>query len=137
MCGHRIPRNMWAVHHVCILHTVHHTLCIHPTTHDQLNTQGTHKSLKRNDNAKATVAAIIDGTGSLGAAFGPLIAGAVSEYVRLTLCVQHLMYTTDESPQSWDYTFYTLMSCCFVAALVSLKKKISHSPFELQVTCAS
>ena len=29
------------------------------------------------------VAAIIDGTGSLGAVIGPLIAGAVSEYVSL------------------------------------------------------
>ena len=43
-----------------------------------LNTQGTHKSLKNNQNAKATVTAIIDGTGSLGAAFGPLIVGLVT-----------------------------------------------------------
>lgn len=39
--------------------------------------QGTHKSLKGNQNAKATVTAIIDGTGSIGAALGPLIFGLV------------------------------------------------------------
>ena len=43
--------------------------------------QATDPHLVGNDNAKAKVAAIIDGTGSLGAAIGPLIAGAVSEYV--------------------------------------------------------
>lgn len=44
--------------------------------------QGTHESLKNNQNAKATVTAIIDGTGSLGAAVGPLIVGwLTSEYV--------------------------------------------------------
>ena len=32
--------------------------------------QGTHKSLKDNQKAKATVAAIIDGTGSLGEIYG-------------------------------------------------------------------
>ncbi|KAL5499921.1 hypothetical protein EMCRGX_G011393 [Ephydatia muelleri] len=52
-----------------------------------------------NDNAKATVAAIIDGTGSLGAAIGPLIAGAVSEY-------------------SWNDTFYILMASCLISALL-------------------
>ena len=40
--------------------------------------QGTHKSLKNNQNAKATVAGIINGTGSFGAAFGPFIAGWVT-----------------------------------------------------------
>ena len=39
--------------------------------------QGTHKSLQGNQNAKATVTAIIDGTGSIGAAMGPLIFGLV------------------------------------------------------------
>ena len=43
-----------------------------------LNTQGTHKSLKNNQNAKATVTAIIDGTGSMGAAIGPLVIGWVT-----------------------------------------------------------
>eukprot|EP00731_Ephydatia_muelleri_P011986 Em0006g880a len=74
---------------------------------------GTHKSLRRNENAKATVAAIIDGTGSLGAAVGPLIAGAVSEY-------------------SWDYTFYILMASCFIAALLLSRLAISEVVSQLR-----
>jgi OPA family glycerol-3-phosphate transporter-like MFS transporter 1/2 len=38
---------------------------------------GQHKSLKGNGRALATVTSIIDGTGSIGAALGPLIAGLV------------------------------------------------------------
>ena len=59
-----------------------------------INSQGTHKSLRRNENAKATVAAILDGTGSLGAAFGPLIAGAVSEYVSQILFLKSIASDT-------------------------------------------
>ncbi len=40
--------------------------------------KGTHQSLKANQNAKATVTAIIDGTGSLGAAVGPLLVGFIT-----------------------------------------------------------
>ena len=36
---------------------------------------GTHKSLKGSGKALATVASIVDGTGSIGAAVGPLMAG--------------------------------------------------------------
>jgi MFS transporter, OPA family, solute carrier family 37 (glycerol-3-phosphate transporter), member 1/2 len=39
---------------------------------------GTHSSLQGNAKALATVTAIIDGTGSIGAAIGPLLAGLVS-----------------------------------------------------------
>lgn len=39
---------------------------------------GQHSSLEGNAKALATVTAIIDGTGSIGAAVGPLIAGLVS-----------------------------------------------------------
>ncbi|XP_052804863.1 glucose-6-phosphate exchanger SLC37A2-like [Mya arenaria] len=39
---------------------------------------GTHKSLKGNAKALATVTAVIDGTGSVGAAVGPLLAGVIS-----------------------------------------------------------
>lgn len=39
---------------------------------------GTHSSLEGNAKALATVTAIIDGTGSIGAAVGPLIAGLIS-----------------------------------------------------------
>ncbi|XP_060592082.1 glucose-6-phosphate exchanger SLC37A2-like isoform X2 [Ruditapes philippinarum] len=39
---------------------------------------GTHKSLKGNSRALASVTAIIDGTGSIGAAIGPLLTGVIS-----------------------------------------------------------
>lgn len=39
---------------------------------------GQHQSLEGNSKALATVTAIIDGTGSIGAAIGPLVAGLVS-----------------------------------------------------------
>ncbi|XP_030382308.1 glucose-6-phosphate exchanger SLC37A2 isoform X2 [Scaptodrosophila lebanonensis] len=39
---------------------------------------GQHSSLEGNSNALATVTAIIDGTGSVGAAVGPLLAGLIS-----------------------------------------------------------
>ncbi|CAG9831094.1 unnamed protein product [Diabrotica balteata] len=41
---------------------------------------GTHHSLEGNSKALATVTAIIDGTGSIGAAVGPLLAGFVKGY---------------------------------------------------------
>lgn len=40
---------------------------------------GTHESLKGNSRALATVTAIIDGTGSVGAALGPLLTGYLSK----------------------------------------------------------
>lgn len=57
---------------------------------------GTHSSLKGNTRALATVTAIIDGTGSIGAAIGPLLTGYIST-------------------NSWSAVFTMLM----VAALVS------------------
>ncbi|XP_041030566.1 glucose-6-phosphate exchanger SLC37A2 isoform X1 [Carcharodon carcharias] len=41
---------------------------------------GTHKSLKGNAKALSTVTAIIDGTGSIGAALGPLLAGVLTDW---------------------------------------------------------
>ena len=41
---------------------------------------GTHSSLKGISRALATVTAIIDGTGSVGAALGPLLTGYISPY---------------------------------------------------------
>uniref|UniRef100_A0A8C6TFN9 Solute carrier family 37 member 1 n=1 Tax=Neogobius melanostomus TaxID=47308 RepID=A0A8C6TFN9_9GOBI len=61
---------------------------------------GTHKSLKGNARALSTVTAIIDGTGSVGAALGPLLAGLLS-------------------PGGWDQVFYMLMASDFIALLVS------------------
>lgn len=63
---------------------------------------GTHKSIKSNSKALSTVTAIIDGTGSVGAAVGPLIAGVVSEI-------------------SWSYVFYIMMLCDFFALLSLLR----------------
>uniref|UniRef100_A0A1D1XJD0 Putative glycerol-3-phosphate transporter 1 n=1 Tax=Anthurium amnicola TaxID=1678845 RepID=A0A1D1XJD0_9ARAE len=60
---------------------------------------GTHPSLDGNSRALATVAAIIDGTGSVGAALGPLITGYVSA-------------------SGWDGVFIMLMAAAFVAGLL-------------------
>uniref|UniRef100_A0A8C8SIP1 Solute carrier family 37 member 1 n=1 Tax=Pelusios castaneus TaxID=367368 RepID=A0A8C8SIP1_9SAUR len=61
---------------------------------------GTHKSLKGNSRALSTVTAIIDGTGSVGAALGPLLAGLIS-------------------PSGWNNVFYMLMVADACALLVS------------------
>lgn len=50
-----------------------------------------------NPKALATVTAIIDGTGSIGAAIGPFLASAIS---------------------SWDSIFYMLMGSCVMAGVV-------------------
>jgi hypothetical protein len=63
-----------------------------------LCTQAHHKSLRGNSRALATVSAIIDGTGSIGAAVGPFMAGALV----------------------WNQTFYMLMASVFISALVVL-----------------
>uniref|UniRef100_A0A6Q2ZDM2 Major facilitator superfamily (MFS) profile domain-containing protein n=1 Tax=Esox lucius TaxID=8010 RepID=A0A6Q2ZDM2_ESOLU len=63
---------------------------------------GTHKSLKGNSRALSTVTAIIDGTGSVGAAIGPLLAGVLSS-------------------RGWDQVFYMLMAADFLALLVGSK----------------
>ncbi|XP_068186987.1 glucose-6-phosphate exchanger SLC37A2 isoform X1 [Antennarius striatus] len=65
---------------------------------------GTHESLRGNSRALSTVAAIIDGTGSIGAALGPLLAGLIS-------------------PTGWNHVFYMLISadvlaCLFLSRLV-------------------
>ncbi|XP_074055880.1 glucose-6-phosphate exchanger SLC37A2-like [Macrotis lagotis] len=60
---------------------------------------GTHKSLKGNAKALSTVTAIIDGTGSIGAALGPLLAGFLS-------------------PMDWNNVFYMLISADVLACLL-------------------
>ncbi|XP_068401898.1 glucose-6-phosphate exchanger SLC37A1 [Eschrichtius robustus] len=70
---------------------------------------GTHKSLKGNSHALATVTAIIDGTGSVGAALGPLLAGLLS-------------------PSGWNNVFYMLMfadACALVFLLRLIHKELS------------
>lgn len=60
---------------------------------------GTHSSLKGNSRALATVTAIIDGTGSIGAAVGPLLTGYISA-------------------QSWGAVFTMLMGAALIAGLL-------------------
>ena len=62
---------------------------------------GTHPSLGDNSKAVATVTSIIDGTGSIGAAVGPLLAGLVSSYY------------------GWHNVFYMLMVSDVLALCVS------------------
>ncbi|KAK4718379.1 hypothetical protein R3W88_016717 [Solanum pinnatisectum] len=59
---------------------------------------GTHSSLKGNSRALATVTAIIDGTGSIGAAVGPFLTGYISA-------------------DSWNAVFVMLMVSALVAGL--------------------
>ncbi|MBA0805930.1 hypothetical protein Gohar_005414 [Gossypium harknessii] len=60
---------------------------------------GTHSSLRGNSKALATVTAIIDGTGSVGAAIGPLLTGYISA-------------------KSWSAVFMMLMGAALVAGLL-------------------
>ena len=60
---------------------------------------GQHKSLNGNAKALATVTSIIDGTGSIGAAVGPLIAGLVQA-------------------GGWQKVFYMLISSNIMAMLL-------------------
>ncbi|XP_068875400.1 glucose-6-phosphate exchanger SLC37A1 isoform X3 [Aphelocoma coerulescens] len=69
---------------------------------------GTHKSLKGNARALSTVTAIIDGTGSVGAALGPLLAGLIS-------------------PSGWNNVFYMLMvadACALLLLLRLIQKEL-------------
>ncbi|XP_076895403.1 putative glycerol-3-phosphate transporter 1 [Bidens hawaiensis] len=68
---------------------------------------GTHKSLKGNAKALATVTAIIDGTGSIGAAIGPVLTGYIST-------------------QSWSAVFTMLMGSAFVAGLFLTKLVVAE-----------
>lgn len=60
---------------------------------------GTHSSLKGNSRALATVTAIIDGTGSVGAAIGPLLTGYISA-------------------TSWTAVFTMLMAAALISGLL-------------------
>ncbi|XP_075436628.1 glucose-6-phosphate exchanger SLC37A1-like isoform X2 [Ascaphus truei] len=70
---------------------------------------GTHTSLKGNSHALSTVTAIIDGTGSVGAAVGPLLAGLLSPY-------------------GWHNVFVMLMisdACALLFLLRLIKKELT------------
>lgn len=69
---------------------------------------GTHKSLQGNARALSTVTAIIDGTGSVGAALGPLLAGLLS-------------------PSGWNNVFYMLIvadACALLFLLRLIRKEL-------------
>ncbi|KAG6477878.1 putative glycerol-3-phosphate transporter 4 [Zingiber officinale] len=71
---------------------------------------GTHKSLKGDSRALATVTALIDGTGSVGAAVGPLVTGFLST-------------------KGWSSVFMMLMLGAFVAGtllLVLVREEVSQ-----------
>eukprot|EP00795_Rhopilema_esculentum_P016289 gene16289-7674_t len=67
-------------------------------------TLGNHQSLKGSTKAMATVTAIIDGTGSFGAATGPLLAGLI---------------------HGWDSIFYLLIGADIFAAIL-LTRQVYH-----------
>ncbi|ETE71998.1 Glycerol-3-phosphate transporter [Ophiophagus hannah] len=72
---------------------------------------GTHKSLHGNAKALSTVTAIIDGTGSIGAALGPLLAGLLSS-------------------SGWNNVFYMLMiadTCALLFLLRLIRKELQCS----------
>ena len=75
---------------------------------------GTHESLKGNARALATVTAIIDGTGSFGAAVGPMLTGWISSH-------------TDD----WNNVFFMLYAADLIAGLLLMKlvmKEIRNMP---------
>ena len=82
------PDSVWNIYQRSVCHHYHCSIQRPGQAKRQPNTllliwwhfslQGTHKSIKNNQNAKATVTAIIDGTGSIGAALGPLLVGWLS-----------------------------------------------------------
>lgn len=68
---------------------------------------GTHSSLQGNSRALATVTAIIDGTGSVGAAIGPLLTGYISA-------------------KSWSAVFTMLMGAALVSGLLLTRLIVSE-----------
>lgn len=68
---------------------------------------GTHSSLNGNARALATVTAIIDGTGSVGAAIGPLLTGYLSA-------------------KSWGAVFSMLMLAALVSGLLLTKLVVAE-----------
>ncbi|WVZ74314.1 hypothetical protein U9M48_022513 [Paspalum notatum var. saurae] len=74
---------------------------------------GTHSSLRGNSRALATVAAIIDGTGSAGAAVGPLLTGYISA-------------------KSWTAVFAMLMAVALVAGLLLSRLVVAEVSAKLE-----
>ncbi|BFZ25540.1 hypothetical protein BsWGS_28579 [Bradybaena similaris] len=64
---------------------------------------GTHKTLRNSAKALGMVSAIIDGTGSIGAAIGPMLTGVISG---------------SSHENGWKYVFYMLIGSDFMAAIL-------------------
>lgn len=79
---------------------------------------GTHGSLKGNSRALATVTGIIDATGSVGAAIGPLLTGYLSS-------------------RSWDSVFVMLMVAALIAGLLLTKLVIAEVKAKLSTRSSS
>lgn len=78
---------------------------------------GTQSAIRGNSRALATVAAIIDGTGSIGAAIGPLLVGYIST-------------------SGWNRVFAMLIASIFAAALSlipAVKSELKESKSRLQL----
>ncbi|KAF9600511.1 hypothetical protein IFM89_009960 [Coptis chinensis] len=76
---------------------------------------GTHSSLNGNSRALATVTAIIDGTGSVGAALGPLLTGYISS-------------------RSWNGVFTMLMAAALVAGLLLTRLVVAEVTAKIGVS---
>ncbi|KAL0452575.1 UNVERIFIED_CONTAM: putative glycerol-3-phosphate transporter 1 [Sesamum latifolium] len=74
---------------------------------------GTHSSLKGNSRALATVTAIIDGTGSIGAAIGPLLTGYISA-------------------KSWNAVFTMLMVSALISGLLLTRLLVAEVAAKIQ-----
>ncbi|KAI4378118.1 hypothetical protein MLD38_015646 [Melastoma candidum] len=74
---------------------------------------GTHGSVKGNSRALSTVTAIIDGTGSVGAALGPLLTGYVSA-------------------KSWTLVFIMLMTSALISALLLTRLVVAEVAAKIQ-----
>lgn len=86
---------------------------------------GTQRLIKGNSRALATVTAIIDGTGSVGAALGPLLAGYIST-------------------RGWNSVFFMLILSIFFASLFliriannEIKEKLTQRKWFSNITTVS
>ncbi|XP_072012706.1 glucose-6-phosphate exchanger SLC37A2 isoform X2 [Engystomops pustulosus] len=75
---------------------------------------GTHESLRGNAKALSTVTAIIDGSGSIGAALGPTLASVLSS-------------------KGWNYVFYMLIAADLLACL--LLSRLVYKEIKEVCTC--
>ncbi|XP_058104519.1 putative glycerol-3-phosphate transporter 1 [Magnolia sinica] len=78
---------------------------------------GTHGSLNGNSRALATVTAIIDGTGSVGAALGPLLTGYISA-------------------KSWTGVFTMLMVAALIAGLLLTRLVVAEVAAKIEMSRA-